>query len=61
VKNELTLVYEISADELPPAKVELAEDNSEPPEASQLQALFPLETMDDTPLPFEVRAEKHGQ
>jgi len=60
VKNEMTLVYEISADELPPAEVELAEDYSEQPEPSEPQALFPLETMDDIPLPFEVRAEEKG-
>jgi UDP-N-acetylmuramoylalanine--D-glutamate ligase len=59
-KNELTLVYEISAEELPPAEVELAEDYSEPPETSQLQAPLTPERIDDAPLPYEAGAEERG-
>jgi UDP-N-acetylmuramoylalanine--D-glutamate ligase len=59
-KNELTLVYEISAEELPPAEVELAEDYSEPPETSQSQAPLTPERIDDAPLPYEAGAEERG-
>jgi UDP-N-acetylmuramoylalanine--D-glutamate ligase len=57
-KNELTLVYEISAEELPPAEVELAEDYSEPPETSQLQAPPAPERTDDVQLPYEAGAQQ---
>jgi hypothetical protein len=56
--NELTLVYEISAEELPPAEVELAEDYSQPPETSQPRALPALERIDDVQLPYEARAKR---
>jgi UDP-N-acetylmuramoylalanine--D-glutamate ligase len=59
-KNELSLVYEISAEELPPAEVELAEDYPEPPETSQPQAPLTPERIDDAPLPYEARAEGRG-
>jgi UDP-N-acetylmuramoylalanine--D-glutamate ligase len=57
-KNELTLVYEISAEELPPAEVELTEDYPEPPETTQLQAPRTPERIDDAPLPYEAGAEE---
>jgi UDP-N-acetylmuramoylalanine--D-glutamate ligase len=60
VKDELALVYEISADEFPPAEIELAEDYSEPPEMSQSQPLPPLERTDDVRLPYEARGEERG-
>jgi UDP-N-acetylmuramoylalanine--D-glutamate ligase len=59
-KNELTLIYEISAHEFPPAEVELPEDHSEPPERSQPQALLSPERIDDVQLPYEARAEEKG-
>jgi hypothetical protein len=59
-KNELPLVYEISAEEVPPAKVELAEDHSEPPETSQPQAPLAPERIEDAPLPYEAGAEERG-
>jgi UDP-N-acetylmuramoylalanine--D-glutamate ligase len=59
-KNELTLVYEISADELPPAEVDLAEDYSAPPETSQPQPPPPPERIDDVQLPYEARGEEKG-
>jgi UDP-N-acetylmuramoylalanine--D-glutamate ligase len=59
-KNELTLVYEISGEDLPPAQVELAEDYSEPPETSRPQAPVAPERIDDAPLPYEARAEERG-
>jgi len=55
--HEPILVYEISADEFPPAEVELAEDYSEPPETSQPQVPAKPERIDGAPLPYEGRAE----
>jgi UDP-N-acetylmuramoylalanine--D-glutamate ligase len=60
VKDELTLVYEISADELPPAEVELAQDYSEPPETSRPQAPLAPERIDDARLPYEARGDESG-
>jgi hypothetical protein len=59
-ENELPLVYEVSAEELPPAEFELAEDYSEPPETSQPQAPSAPERIDDAPLPYEAGAEERG-
>jgi len=58
--HELTLVYEINADEYPPAEDELAQDYSEPTESSQPQASARPEGIDDVPLPYEGRAGKKG-
>jgi hypothetical protein len=58
--NGLTLVYEISAEELPSAEIELAEDYSEPPETSQPQAPPTPERTDDLQLPYEAGAEERG-
>jgi hypothetical protein len=56
--HEVTLVYEVSADEFPPAEVELAEDYSERPEMTQPQAPATPERFDGTPLPYEGRAKE---
>jgi len=56
--HEVTLVYEVSADEFPPAEVELAEDYSERPETAQSQAPATPERVDGTPLPYEGRAKE---
>jgi UDP-N-acetylmuramoylalanine--D-glutamate ligase len=56
--HELTLVYEVTADEFPPAEVELAEDNSERPETAQPQARATSEKVDGAPLPYERRAKE---
>jgi len=56
--HEVTLVYEVSADEFPPAEVELAEDYSERPETTQPQAPATPERVDGTPLPYEGRAKE---
>jgi UDP-N-acetylmuramoylalanine--D-glutamate ligase len=56
--SESILVYEISAAELPPAEVELAEDYSQPPETSPPRALPALERIDDVQLPYEARAKR---
>jgi len=58
--HELTLAYEVNADEFPPAEGELARDYPEPAEASQPQALAAPEGIDDSPLPFEGRAEEES-
>jgi hypothetical protein len=58
--HELTLVYEINADEYPPAEDKLAQDYSEPTESSQPQASARPEGIDDTPLPYEGRPEEKG-
>jgi hypothetical protein len=55
--QEPILIYEISADEFPPAEVELAEDYSEPPEASEPRVPVKPERIDGAPLPYEGRAE----
>jgi hypothetical protein len=60
IQNELSLVYEISAEQFPPAEIELAEDYSEPPETIQAQAPPTPERIDDAPLPYEARAEGRG-
>jgi hypothetical protein len=59
-ENELSLVYEISVEEFPPAEVELAEDYSEAPETSQSRALLTPERIDDAHLPYEAGAEERG-
>jgi hypothetical protein len=58
--HELTLVYEISAEDIPPAEIEPAEDYSAEPETSQPQAPRTPERTDDAPLPYEARAEENG-
>ena len=58
--HELTLVYEISAEELPPAETEPAQDYSAEPETSQPQAPRTPERTDDVQLPYEARAEEKG-
>jgi UDP-N-acetylmuramoylalanine--D-glutamate ligase len=57
VAQEPILVYEINAEEFPPAEVEPAEDYSEPPETSQAQVPAKPERIDGAPLPYEGRAE----
>jgi UDP-N-acetylmuramoylalanine--D-glutamate ligase len=59
-RNELRLVYEIRAEEFPPAEVELAEDYSEPLETSQPQPPSTPERPDDVRLPYEARNEESG-
>ena len=56
--GELTLVYEISAEELPPDEIELAEDHFEPPETSPPQAPPTPERTADVPLPYEARTKR---
>jgi UDP-N-acetylmuramoylalanine--D-glutamate ligase len=56
-QSELSLVYEISGEEFPPAEIEVAEDYSEPLETSQPQASPKPERVDDTLLPYEAAAE----
>jgi len=58
--HEPTLVYEISAEELPPAEIEPAQDYSAEPETSQPQAPRTPERTDDAPLPYEARADEKG-
>jgi hypothetical protein len=57
---ERTLVYEISAEELPPAEFEPVLDYSIEPEPSQLQSPSTPERTDDVPLPYEARADEKG-
>jgi UDP-N-acetylmuramoylalanine--D-glutamate ligase len=58
--HEPTLVYEISAEELPPAEIEPALDYSAEPETSQPQAPRTPERTDDAQLPYEARADEKG-
>jgi hypothetical protein len=58
--HEPTLVYEISAEELPPAEIEPAQDYSSEPETSQPQAPCTPERTDDVQLPYEARADEEG-
>jgi len=58
--HEPTLVYEISAEELPPAEIEPAQDYSVEPETSQPQAPCAPEGTDDAQLPYEARADEKG-
>ena len=58
--HEAPLVYEISAEELPPAEVEPAQDYSVESETSQPQTPRTLERPDDVQLPYEARAEEKG-
>ncbi len=58
--HELTLVYEINADEFPPAEDELAQGYPEPAETSQSPPPAAPEGIDDAPLPYEGRAEEDG-
>jgi len=57
---EPTLVYEISAEELPPAEIERAQDYSAEPETSQPQAPRTPERSDDVQLPYEARGDEKG-
>jgi UDP-N-acetylmuramoylalanine--D-glutamate ligase len=58
--HEPTLVYEISAEELPPAEIEPAQDYFAEPETIQPQASCTPERTDDVQLPYEARANKKG-
>jgi hypothetical protein len=58
--HEPTLVYEISAEELPPAEIEPARDYSAEPETSQPQEPCTPERTDDVQLPYEARADEKG-
>jgi len=58
--HEPTLVYEISAEELPPVEIEPAQDHSAGPETSQPQAPCTPERTDDVQLPYEARADEKG-
>ncbi len=55
-----TLVYEISAEELPPVEIEPARDYSAEPETSQPQQPCTPERTDDVQLPYEARADGEG-
>jgi UDP-N-acetylmuramoylalanine--D-glutamate ligase len=56
--QEPTLVYEISAQDLPPVQTEPAKDYSPEPETSQPQAPSTPERMDDVQLPYEARTDE---
>jgi UDP-N-acetylmuramoylalanine--D-glutamate ligase len=58
--HELTLVYEINADEYPPADDDLAQDYSEPAETSEPQSPATPERIDGAPLPYEGGAQEVG-
>src|SRR5208337_4038809 len=58
--HELTLVYEISAEEFPPAEIEAARDYSAESETIQLQAPCTPERTDDVQLPYEARPDEKG-
>jgi hypothetical protein len=58
--RELTLVYEINADEYFPADIELEADYPERPETRQLRAPVTAERVDGTPLPYEGPAQESG-
>ena len=58
--HEPTLVYEISAEELPPAEIEPPQDYSAEPETSQPQAPCTPERADDVQLPYEARTDEKG-
>jgi len=58
--RELTLVYEINADEYFPTDVEIREDYQEQPETSQLRAGDTPERIEGAPLPYEGRTEEQG-
>ena len=58
--HELTCVYEISAQEFPPADVELVQDYSKEAETSQLLAPLTPDITDDAQLPYEARANDKG-
>jgi len=58
--HELTLVYEINADEYFPADVELEQDSSERPETRQLRTPATREKVDGSPLPYEGGFEEQG-
>jgi hypothetical protein len=54
------LVYEISAEELPPGEIEPPQDYSAEPEISQPPAPCTPERTDDVQLPYETRADEKG-
>jgi hypothetical protein len=58
--RELTLVYEINADEYFPADVELEEDHSGRSETRQLRAPATPERIEGAPLPYEGGLEEQG-
>jgi len=58
--HELTLVYEVNADEYFPADVELEEDYPEQQEARQLRTPTKPERIEGAPLPYEGRSEDPG-
>ena len=58
--HELTLVYEIDADEYSPADVELQQDYSERPETRQLRTTATPEKVEGSPLPYEGGFEEQG-
>ncbi len=59
--RELTLVYEVNADEYPAAEDVPPQDYSEPSEPTQPQEYAAPEDFDDAPLPYEGRAKEKGQ
>lgn len=58
--HELTLVYEINADEYSAADVELEQDYSARPETRQLRTPATAEKVDGSPLPYEGGFEEQG-
>jgi UDP-N-acetylmuramoylalanine--D-glutamate ligase len=58
--HELTLVYELNADEYFPADVALEQDYSERPETRQLRTPATPEKVDGSPLPYEGGFEEQG-
>ena len=58
--QEPTLVYEISAQDLPPTEIEPAQDHSAGPETSQSPAPSTLEATEGVRLPYEAGADEKG-
>jgi UDP-N-acetylmuramoylalanine--D-glutamate ligase len=58
--HEPTLVYEISAQDLPPVEIEPAQDYSAQPETGKPRAPWTLERTEDGWLPYEARAGEKG-
>jgi UDP-N-acetylmuramoylalanine--D-glutamate ligase len=58
--HELTLVYEIDADEYSPADVELEQDHSEQQETRKFRTPASPEKVDGSPLPYEGGFEEQG-
>jgi len=56
--HELTLVYEVGADEYPPTDIVMDEDYSEMPDTGRSRPPVAPEGMESTPLPYEGRKEE---